>query len=324
MRLPELCKIGHSLLPASIGASVNQNPSGAAATHAGHLRTHTLDETHAFRWRNIDWSNFLGIAGLHVGCILAFFPMFFTWTGLLIAVGLWWLCGGWGICIGYHRLLTHRSFHTPKWFEHFLAALGTMNWQGGPIRWVGVHRIHHKESDGEHDPHSPQHGFTWAHMFWTVMKDGHIDPKTVTKDLQKDAVIRFLDRWFYLPQIALGIALFALGWWILGTWTGGMSWLVWGIAVRTVFGYHATWFVNSAAHTWGYRNFKTADGSKNNWWVALISFGEGWHNNHHAQQRSAAHGMRWWEIDPSYWTIRVFELVGLARRVVRPNLQRMG
>lgn len=285
---------------------------------------HAHAHAHAFSFAGLDWTNFLGIGGLHIICILAFFPMFFSWSGLIIAFALWCICGGWGICIGYHRLLTHRSFATPKWFEYFLTLLGTMNWQGGPIRWVGVHRIHHKESDGDLDPHSPQHGFTWAHMFWTVMKDPEgVDPYAVTKDLQRDSTMVWIDRYFYIPLFLLAPVLFGLGWWLLGTWQGGMSWVVWGVAVRTVFGYHATWFVNSAAHTWGYRNFKTKDGSRNNWWVALLSFGEGWHNNHHAQQRSAAHGMRWWEIDLSYMTIRVFELVGLAKRVVRPNLDEM-
>jgi len=277
---------------------------------------------HRMSWRNLDLTNALGIGIIHLIAILAFVPMFFTWSGVLIAIGLWWLCGGWGICIGYHRLLTHRSFHTPKWFEYFLTILGTLNWQGGPIRWVGVHRIHHKESDGEHDPHSPQHGFTWSHMFWTLMKDD-CDPKAVTKDLQKDPVMMFLDRWFWIPLLVLAATLFGLGWLVLGTWQGGASWMIWGAALRTAFGYHATWFVNSAAHTWGYRNFDTKDGSRNNWWVAIISFGEGWHNNHHAQQRSAAHGMRWWEIDISYMTVRVFEVVGLARRVVRPKLDKI-
>lgn len=277
-----------------------------------------------FRLSNLDWLTVLAIGALHVGCVFAFFPAMFSWSGVVLAVVLWWLCGGLGICLCYHRLLTHRSFQTPKWFEYFLVVLGTLNWQGGPLRWVGVHRIHHKESDGEHDPHSPQHGFTWAHMFWCLMKDepGH-DPRAVTKDLQRDKVIMCLDRYFFVPQFILAALLFGAGWLALGSVTGGLSWVIWGVCVRTVFGFHATWFVNSAAHTWGYRNFETTDGSRNNWWVAIISFGEGWHNNHHAQQRSAAHGMRWWEIDLTYLTIRALEFVGLATRVVRPKLEAM-
>jgi fatty-acid desaturase len=279
---------------------------------------------HSFSLRRADWGTIIAIGVLHLLAALAVFPIFFTWSGLLIALVIVWLAGGLGISLGYHRLLTHRSFHTPKWFEYTLALLGTLNWQGGPIRWVGVHRIHHKESDQEHDPHSPRHGFTWAHMFWCLMKDRPgCDPLSVTRDMQRDPAMVFIDRWFFVPQFALAAVLFAAGWLALGSWTGGASWLIWGVCVRTVFSFHTTWFVNSAAHTWGYRNFNTADGSRNTWWVALLSFGEGWHNNHHAQQRSAAHGMRWWEIDLTYWTIRALELVGLARRVVRPRVDLM-
>lgn len=280
-----------------------------------------VQPAHSFRFRGLLWPNFIAIAGLHLGCVLAAFPVFFSWSGVGLAMLLWWLCGGLGICVGYHRLLTHRSFQTPAWFECILTVLGTLNWQGGPLRWVGTHRLHHKDSDGEHDPHSPQHGFTWAHMFWCVMKDGHgNDPMSAVRDLQRSRMMVFIDRWFYVPQFMLAPVLFGLGAWALGSVAGGVSWMVWGVCVRTVFGFHATWFVNSAAHTWGYRNFKTPDGSRNNWWVALVSFGEGWHNNHHAQQRSAAHGMRWWELDLTYLTIRGLELIGLARRVVRPRL----
>jgi len=265
----------------------------------------------------LDWTTISGITAMHLLCILA--PFFFSWSGFFIAIVLWWFVGCWGVCIGYHRLLTHRSFNSPKWFEYFLAILGVLNWQGGPIRWVGVHRIHHAHSDEEGDPHTPQHGFTWAHMFWLFLKN-RVDALSVTKDLQRDPVLVFIDRWASLPQIILAILLFGLGWLFLGSWNGGMSWFIWGVCVRTVFVFHSTWFVNSASHTWGYQNFDTGDNSKNNWWVALLAFGEGWHNNHHAQQRSAAHGMRWWEIDFSYLSIRFFELIGLAKNVVRPKL----
>ncbi len=274
--------------------------------------------------RGLHWGNITCMAIMHGFALLAFVPAFFHWTGLALVPVMFYLAGGLGLCLGYHRLLTHRSFQTPKIVEYALTTLGTLSWQGSPVQWVGTHRIHHTESDGEHDPHSPQHGFTWSHIFWCFFKhpDGR-DPLDVTRDLQRDKVMMFLDRFFFVPQIVVAAALFGLGWWALGSWTGGACWVVWGAAVRTVLIYHATWFVNSAAHTWGYRNFNTADGSKNNWWVALISFGEGWHNNHHAQQRSAAHGMRWWEIDPTWWVILLMEKVRLAKRVVRPRLDEL-
>ena len=272
----------------------------------------------------VEWATAIGITAMHLLALLAFVPGFFHWSGVVVAPVLYYVAGGIGICLGFHRLLTHRSFRTFKPIEYALTILGTLSWQGGPIRWVGTHRIHHSESDGPLDPHTPQHGFTWSHMLWCFYKwpDGR-DPLEVTRDLQRDKGMVLIDRYHYLPQFALAAALFFAGWWIIGEWQAGACWMIWGVAIRTVVTYHATWFVNSAAHTWGYRNFRTDDGSRNNWWVALLSFGEGWHNNHHAQQRSAAHGMRWWEIDTTWWIILLMEKVGLAKRVVRPRLDDM-
>ena len=230
---------------------------------------------------------------------------------------LWWLCGGLGICVCFHRLLTHRSFKTPKIVEYVLTILGTMNWQGSPIKWVGVHRLHHQHSDEEEDPHSPKHGFNWSHVLWCVIKAPKGSRRRdAAKDLQRDPVMRIIDRWHFVPLILLAFAVYFLGEFLF---QAGWSWVVWGVCVRTVFTYHATWFVNSAGHTWGYRNFDTGDDSKNIWWVSLLSFGEGWHNNHHASQRSARHGMRWWEFDMTYLTIRLMKLMGLARDIIEPN-----
>jgi stearoyl-CoA desaturase (delta-9 desaturase) len=255
-----------------------------------------------FEWKNVEWVPFTAIALLHVACLLA--PFFFTWSALGVAVFLWWLAGGIGICLCYHRLLTHRSFKTPKWFEYVLTACGCLNLQGGPIKWVGTHRIHHKESDTDLDPHSPRHGFDWAHVLWCMTRDPQgRELRDFAPDLQRDPVLRWLDRNFWVPQVALAVALYLLGGW---------PWVIWGVAVRTVFTYHATWFVNSASHTWGYRNFETRELSRNLWWVSLLAFGEGWHNNHHAYPRSAAHGLRRSEIDLTYMTIKAMSWVGLA------------
>ncbi|MBL0927766.1 MAG: fatty acid desaturase [Phycisphaerales bacterium] len=252
------------------------------------------------------------MALLHAACVAA--PFVFTWSGLAVAVALWVLTGGLGICLCYHRLLTHRSFKTHKWVEYALTVLGTMTFQGGPLRWVSVHRIHHKHSDHDEDPHSPKHGFNWSHVLWTMAASPKGEDRApAAKDLARDPVMVLIDRWHFVPQVALGAVLFGLGHWLAGA---GLSWLVWGVAVRTVFVFHATWFVNSASHTWGYRNYATDDDSKNNWWVALLSFGEGWHNNHHAEQRAAAHGRRWFEVDLTYLTIRAMALVGLAWDIV--------
>lgn len=268
----------------------------------------------------LDWPVVAGIGAMHIGCFAA--PFYFSWSGFAVALFLYWLTGAIGITLCFHRLLTHRSFKTPKWFEYLLTIIACLAWQGGPVQWVGVHRLHHRHSDDELDPHSPKHGFTWAHMFWCMHKqpEGR-DPAAAAKDLSRDVGMRLIDRFFWIPQVVLVGLIFVAGEWAasLGWETSGLSWLLWGVCVRTVFVYHSTWFVNSASHTWGYRNYDTKDISTNLWWVALLSFGEGWHNNHHAHQRSAAHGLRWFELDPTYWTIRLLGLLGLARDIVLPK-----
>ncbi len=267
--------------------------------------------------KDLDWPVVVFIALTHLGAVFAFFPPFFSWSGVLVAVFLAWFTGSVGITLCYHRLLTHRSFKTPKWFEYVLAVVGCLNWQGGPIQWVGIHRIHHKHSDQEDDPHTPRHGFSWSHTFWCMHKhpEGQ-DAQGAAKDLLRDPVYRWIDKLFWLPQFILAAALFVAGHYLVGN---GLSWLFWGLFVRTVVVYHGTWFVNSATHTWGYRNYETTDNSTNLWWVALLSFGEGWHNNHHAHQRSAAHGLRWYEIDITYWLIKGMSKVGLAWDIVVPD-----
>lgn len=295
------------LLNAPVEVSTNINPMA----HTGAI------PSDRFRFKNLDPTATIAIGLLHVACIAA--PFFFTWSGLVVAVIAWWICGGLGICLCYHRLLTHRSFKTPKVVEYLLSIIGTFNWQGGPIKWVGEHRIHHKHSDHEGDPHSPHHGFNWSHVLWTVTKtpEGY-EPRDAAKDLQRDPIMAMIDKYHYIWQFIIAGALLGAGW-AWGGWTVGVSWVIWGVAVRTVFTYHTTWFVNSASHTWGYRNYGTDDDSRNNWWVALLAFGEGWHNNHHAQQRSAAHGHKWYEFDLTYLTIKAMSWVGLARDIVPPK-----
>ncbi len=270
------------------------------------------------RLADIDWRITAAIGLMHAACLAA--PFTFSWSALGVAVFLWWACGGLGICLCFHRLLTHRSFKTPKVVEYLLTILGTLNWQGSPIQWVGHHRLHHAHSDEPEDPHSPRHGFNWAHVFWCLTKDreGAANPRNAARDLQRDSVMAFIDKHHYFPQFVLAGVLFGLGEWLAGA-GGGNGGVVWGVAVRIVFVYHATWFVNSAGHTWGYRNFNTSDDSRNNWWVSILAFGEGWHNNHHASQRGAAHGRRWFEVDLTYLTILAMRCVGLAWEIVPPN-----
>lgn len=252
----------------------------------------------------------LGISGVHVIACLA--PFFVDWGAVILFFFLSWLTGWIGITLCYHRLLTHGSFKTYPWFRYVLTIIGTLAWQGGPITWVGNHRIHHKYSDEDGDPHSPTHGFSWAHVLWTLYKfpEGQ-NPHQYAKDLLRDRGIAFIDRWFWVPQFALLVPI-AVGGYLYGGWYSAIAWVVWGFGLRTVFVYHSTWFVNSAAHTWGYQSYKTGDNSRNNWLIGIISGGEGWHNNHHGDQCCARHGRRWWELDPTYWTIVLLEWIGLA------------
>jgi stearoyl-CoA desaturase (delta-9 desaturase) len=265
----------------------------------------------------ISWGPLIWIAAFHVGALLAFVPAFFSWSGLLLCLVLHWLTGGIGICMTYHRLLTHRSFATrPKWFAYVLTAIGCCASEGGAIGWVADHRRHHAFSDQEGDVHSPDRGFGWAHMFWWMTPDvtSRHTPEYLQKwapDLYRDPVHRFLNNFHIVFPLAMLAGLYALGGW---------SWLIWGGFLRTCLVLHTTWLVNSASHIWGYRTHETRDHSTNLWWVALLTYGEGWHNNHHAFQTSAKHGLAWWEVDMTYWAIRLMSFVGMAHSIKYPKL----
>ncbi|MEJ7712330.1 MAG: fatty acid desaturase [Pyrinomonadaceae bacterium] len=244
----------------------------------------------------------------HIGAIAALFM--FTWPALLVSLVLAWVAGGAGIGMGFHRLLTHRGYKTPKAIEYILTIFGTLSLEGGPINWVATHRIHHAHTDVEGDPHTPRDGAWWAHMGWILVGTGQQYPQSVLEryapDLCKDRVHMLINKYYYVPIILLGAALFALGGWPM---------LMWGMFLRTTLGLHGTWLVNSATHMWGSRRFETRDDSRNNWWVALLSFGEGWHNNHHAHPAAARHGLRWYEIDFNWYGIRTLEIFGLAKDI---------
>jgi stearoyl-CoA desaturase (delta-9 desaturase) len=271
----------------------------------------------------IAWPALLWVLALHAGALLAFVPAYFSWPALLACVVLHWFTGGIGICMTYHRLLTHRSFVCrPKFLEYVLTAIGCSASEGGAIGWVADHRKHHAYSDQEEDVHTPKRGFGWAHMFWWMTPDitsMHNDDYVAkwAPDLQRDPVHRFLDRFHWVFPITSAVLLYWIG---ARFFDNGMSWLVWGFFVRSITVQHATWLVNSATHVWGYRTYQTRDHSTNLWWVALLTYGEGWHNNHHAFQTSARHGFRWWEIDMTYYAIRTLEFFGLAHSVKHPRL----
>ncbi|MBW4507128.1 MAG: fatty acid desaturase [Scytonematopsis contorta HA4267-MV1] len=257
--------------------------------------------------RKFNWVTISFLATLHVGAVFAFLPMFFSWKAVGVALLLYWISGGLGITLGYHRLVTHRSFQTPKWLEYFLMLCGTLTCQGGPIEWVGTHRIHHLHSDHEADPHDSNQGFWWSHMGWLLFHGEYEeDIPRFTKDIADDPFYQFLDKYMIALQFGLGALLL---------WLGGWSFVFWGIFVRLIWVYHCTWLVNSATHKFGYRTYESEDKSTNCWWVAVFVFGEGWHNNHHTFQFSARHGLEWWEIDLTWITIQLLQSLGLATNV---------
>lgn len=265
----------------------------------------------ALKWK---WDSVIGFTLIHLAAIGAFFT--FSWKAFWVFVALQWITGGLGICLCYHRLLTHRSFKAWKPLEYLLTMFGCLAYQNGPIKWVAIHRMHHASSDQPTDPHSPTRGFWWAHMGWLFAFDDRLDDfdkyRTFAPDLANDPVHRFLNAthgWYQLIVLAL-----------LYAW-GGWPFVFWGGFLRIVFMWHCTWLVNSAAHTWGYRTWATEERSTNNWWVAGLTYGEGWHNNHHAFPRSAAHGLAWWEFDFTYLTIRALNAMGLASNIQLTTLQ---
>jgi fatty-acid desaturase len=262
---------------------------------------------------NLTITLFLGL--FHVCAIAALFM--FSWKALVFALLMWWIAESLGIGMGFHRLLTHRGYKTHKWIEYGLTVCGTLALEGGPIGWVATHRLHHQNSDKEGDPHSPRDGGFWAHMGWIITGDA-IHNKTTellpyVPDLRKDKFMIWISKWHWVPLTMLAVAVLVLGGW---------RYVMWGIFLRTVVGLHATYLVNSGTHMWGSRRFLTGDNSTNNFWVAMLSFGEGWHNNHHAHPQSARHGLAWYEFDLNWYGISALRTLGLAWDVKLPAHER--
>jgi len=248
------------------------------------------------------------------------------WSDLAI-FAVMYVVVGLGVTIGFHRLLTHRSFATYKPIGYALAVAGSMAVQGPVIGWVADHRKHHAHTDEEGDPHSPHvghgtgvvgsiKGLWWAHLGWLLDRHGQADPRRYARDLREDAGMRRINAKFPFIVVAGLLLPFAAGFVITGTLAGAATALLWGGFVRVFILHHVTWSVNSVCHFFGRRRFATEDESTNVTWVALLSFGEGWHHNHHAFPRSAKHGLRWYEPDVSGLIIRTLERVGLVWNVV--------
>ncbi|KAL5727915.1 hypothetical protein ACHQM5_001057 [Ranunculus cassubicifolius] len=223
------------------------------------------------------------------------------------------MCGVFGVTLSYHRNLAHRSFKLPKYLEYLFAYFALHAYQGDPIFWVSTHRYHHKVTDTIRDPHSPIERFFFAHMGWIFdfnkMVQKGVNYNNV-RDLTKQPYYRFRQKTMVLQAYIVAILLYMLG---------GFPYLVWVMGVKTVWGYHVTFLVNSACHTWGDRAWSTKDLSRNNWWLSLFTFGESWHNNHHAFDYSARHGLEWWQVDLTWYVIKALGFLGLATDIKLPS-----
>jgi len=262
------------------------------------------------RRKDFHWGNGILVVITHLAAIAALF--FWSWPAVIAFIILYWVSGSLGIGMGFHRLLTHRGYKVPKLVEYFLVTCGTLAAEGGPIEWVVTHRMHHAHTDRPGDPHTPRDGRWWSHIGWvllgTAQDHDQVTIERYAPDLIKDRYYVWLSRYFYLPLFVLAVFLVIFGGWPV---------LLWGIFLRLTLELHATWLVNSATHMWGRTRFETGDDARNSWWVALLTCGEGWHNNHHAYPTSARHGLRWYEFDLNWLGIRVLASLGMAKAIKR-------
>ena len=266
----------------------------------------------------IDWLRTLPFIGLHVACICV------IWVGVSgiavwVAVALYAI-RMFAITGFYHRYFSHRAFQTSRVVQFVFAVIGTTSVQRGPLWWAAHHRNHHRYADGDRDPHSPHRlGFFRSHLGWFLTPRGFRTDWKVIRDLAHFPELRLLDRFDILMPVVLAFALYALGSYLQVTHpelhTSAMQLVVWGFCISTVALFHATFMINSLAHRWGTRRFSTHDESRNNWWLALITFGEVWHNNHHRYPGAARQGLRWWEFDLTFYVLSLLSLLGLIHEL---------
>ncbi len=307
----------------AISANVDSVPlattheTSSSAAHAVPARELIRMGRAATVGEGINWLTLAVVIVFHLGALAALF--LFSWQRLTAMAVLYVLAINVGIGMCYHRLLTHRGYQTPKWVEYLMTLCATLSLEGGPIFWVSTHRVHHQLSDHEGDPHTPREGGWWAHAGWVLFGEAlHAQTELLASryapDLGRDRFHVWLSKYHWIPITATGVALLGGGWYFGGP-LNGIAMVLWGVFLRVTLGLHATWLVNSATHLWGSRRFETRDDSRNSWWVALLTGGEGWHNNHHAHPVSARHGLAWYEIDPNFWGIWLLSKVGLARKI---------
>ena len=239
---------------------------------------------------------------VHVACLLAFYTGV-SWSAFAVCLAMFWL-RMFGVTAGYHRYFSHRSFKTTRAFQFILALCGTLAVQKGVLWWSANHRVHHKYSDQEGDVHSPvRNGFWWSHVGWILAADWEETQYDRIPDMAKYPELRWLNEHYLVPPVALAVIL---------TLIGGLQWLVWGFFISTTVLWHSTFTINSLSHVFGSRRYETSDASRNNVWLALLTMGEGWHNNHHRYMNSCRQGFFWWEVDASYYILKALSWVGLV------------
>jgi len=293
-------------------ASASQSLPKAQALHRPRRGEDALVPVQGRNWTVIGF-----MVLIHVLALVALLPQFWSVPAAASFLILYWVTACLGVTIGYHRLLAHRSFKVPHWLERFFATCGALSCQHGPLDWVGLHRHHHKFSDTDADHHNGHKGFWWSHMAWMFEEiPAMAAVPRLTGDLARDPYYRWLNKNFLLLQLPLGLLLFTIG---SLSGAGGWALVLWGIPLRLVVVYQCTWLVNSATHKWGTVAFESGDGSRNNPWVAALTFGEGWHNNHHTFPHSARHGLQKGQIDLTWLHIRLMRGLGLASQVRLPK-----
>ena len=272
------------------------------------------DQSKKINAQDIDWLRVIPYIGLHIAVISLFF-VGYSHTALIVFIILYAL-RMFAITGFYHRYFSHKTFRTSRFVQLLFAMIGATAVQRGPLWWAAHHRGHHMHSDTPEDKHSPQeHGFFWSHMGWFLTKSNFVTNTKFVRELIRFPELRIIDRFDLLMPLALSIGLFFMGYYLRQYEpqlnTNGFQLLIWGFSVSTVMLYHATFLVNSVAHQWGKKRYETKDTSRNNFIIAILTFGEGWHNNHHHYPGSARQGFYWWEIDLTYYALKFLAMIGV-------------